>query len=166
MTRPIAPRSGAGVGVGMLRGAGDSFTWKEKRRFKVYWFLGFWFIAFGLCFVFYGFIILWFCDFMVAWFMILHLIVLWFYVLCFYGFMVVWLYGFMVLQCYGLWIYGAVFYGFLALTKKHLSISCFQEDIDTISKFFKILLDGSSSLFGARLFRNRQKLEFPRLQDL
>ena len=33
------PRSGAGVGVGMLRGAGDSLTWK-------YWFLGFWFIGF------------------------------------------------------------------------------------------------------------------------
>ena len=32
--------SGAGVGVGMLKGAGDSLTW------KVYWFLGFWFIGF------------------------------------------------------------------------------------------------------------------------
>ena len=24
------PRSGAGVGIGMLRGAGDSLTWKQK----------------------------------------------------------------------------------------------------------------------------------------
>ena len=33
------PRSGAGVGVGMLTGAGDRLTWKYKR------FLGFWFLV-------------------------------------------------------------------------------------------------------------------------
>ena len=41
-------RSGAGVGVGMLRGAGDSITRNSKR------FLGFWFLAswFQKCFMF------------------------------------------------------------------------------------------------------------------
>ena len=34
----------------------------------------------------------------------------------------------------------------------HNSISCFLEDIDPIFKIFKNLLDGSSGLFGPRLF--------------
>ena len=35
--------------------------------------------------------------------------------------------------------------------------SCLLEDIDPISKLFKILLDGSSGCFGARLFQKCPK---------
>ena len=38
--------------------------------------------------------------------------------------------------------------------------SCFQADIGPIFKIFEICLDGSSSMFGARLFENVKMLEF------
>ena len=38
-----------------------------------------------------------------------------------------------------------------------MSISCFLVDIDLISKILKILLDGSPSFVGARLFQNGQQ---------
>ena len=53
-----------------------------------------------------------------------------------YGFMVLWFYGFMV-------------------SKVHqISISCFQEDLDPISKIFNILFNGSSGFVGVRLFES------------
>ena len=39
-------------------------------------------------------------------------------------------------------------------------------DIDLISKIFKTLLDGSSGLFGARLFQYFQSFRFSKLRDL
>ena len=81
---------------------------------------------------------LWFDGFMVSCFM-----VLWFYGLWFYGFVVVLFHDFM-----DLW-----FCGFLVSNIYQISISCFQEDIDPISKIFKNLLDGSSGLFSPRLFQ-------------
>ena len=42
------------VGVAMLRGAGDSLTWKS-------WFLGVWFL---------GFLVSWFLEFLVSWFLV------------------------------------------------------------------------------------------------
>ena len=55
------PRSGAGVGVGTLRGAGDSLTGvlENKKGFMALWLD--------------GFIVVWFHDFMVLWFCILWL---------------------------------------------------------------------------------------------
>ena len=58
-------------------------------------------------------------------------------------FMVLWLYGFLVFWCYG----------FLVSTICQISISCFQEGIDLISKLFEILLNGFPSFVGARLFQ-------------
>ena len=52
--------SGAGVGVGMLRGAGDSLTWKQK----VSWFLGFLLVCF-LVSKFAGFLVQKFKDSMI-----------------------------------------------------------------------------------------------------
>ena len=54
----------------------------------------------------------------------------------FLGFKVVWLLGYDVSKIY------------------QIRISCLLEDIEPISKIFKILLDGSAGLFGARLFQN------------
>ena len=48
---------GAGVGVGMLRGAGDSLE-------QVNWFRGF--LVFG--FLVFGFLVSWFQNFLVSWF--------------------------------------------------------------------------------------------------
>ena len=45
-------------------------------------------------------------------------------------------------------------------------ISCFQEDIGPIFKSFKNVLDGSSSLFGARLFEKCQTNGFPKSWDV
>ena len=42
-----------------------------------------------------------------------------------------------------------------------IAISCFLEDIDLISKLFKISLDGSSGFSGARLFKTCQTFGFP-----
>ena len=61
----------------------------------------------------------------------------------FYAFMIFWFYGVMVTKCY------------------HMSISCFREDIDPMSKIFKILLNGSSGLFGACLFQHSQNIDVP-----
>ena len=76
-------------------------------------------------------------------------------VVWFYGLTAVWLYGFMVLWfdgcivlCVLLWLCGFM------VSKNTNFISCFQEYIDPISKIFKTLLDGSSGLFGARVFQN------------
>ena len=84
---------------------------------------------------FYAFLVLWLYGFMVLWF---------------YSCMFLWFYGFMVV-----WLYGVMVSGFHFLTK--CSISCFQEDIDPISKIFKILFNGSPSCFGARLLGNCQQ---------
>ena len=101
----------------MLRGAGDSLTWKYKR------FLGFlvsWSLTFG---------------FLVSWCVVV-------------GFLVSW------------------FRGFLVSKKYQLYMSCFLEDIDLVSKIFKICSDGSSSLFGARLFENCQTFGFEKFWGL
>ena len=58
------------------------------------------------------------------------------------------------------------FYGFLVSKIYQISISCFLIEIDFITMNFKILLDGSSSCFGARLFENRQTNGFPEMLDL
>ena len=63
--------------------------------------------------------------------------------------MELWFYGSMVLGFYGcvaLWFLGIIFYC--------MSISCFQEDTDPISKIFKIIFNGSSSFVGASLFEH------------
>ena len=39
-------------------------------------------------------------------------------------------------------------------------------DVDLIPKIYKIVLGGSSSLFGARLFQNLQNVGFPTFRDL
>ena len=59
----------------------------------------------------------------------------------FYSCMALWRYTFMVVWCHG----------FLVSKIYQMSISCFQEDIDLISKIFKIWLDGSSG-FSAPVF--------------
>ena len=59
--------------------------------------------------------------------------------------MVLWMYGFMVSKIY------------------QISMSCFQEDIDPISMIFKNVFNGSSGLFGARLFENYQNMDFRNL---
>ena len=83
-------------------------------------------------------------------------LVLWFYGLWFYSLMVLWFYGFMLL-----WIYG-----FLVSKLYQISISCFQEDFDPMSMIFKIALDGSSGIFGTRLFQTCQNVGFSRLWGL
>ena len=65
-----------------------------------------------------------------------------------------WFYGFMVL-----WLY--VFDGFLVPKMYEMFISCFQEDMDRISKSFKILFNGCSSFVGARLFATCQHVGVP-----
>ena len=88
---------------------------------------------------FYGFMVL-----MVVWFYALFAVCWWFYGLWFYGFMVSWFYGFMVLWFYSLIFYCLIvlwFYGFLVFWFQafyQVSISCFQVDIDPISKIFNI----------------------------
>ena len=93
---------------------------------------------FALC---YG---LWFCGVMVLW--------LYGVMVC-YGFMVLWFYGSMVLYCMVLRFSGSVFcslqfYGFVVFwfygcmlpgfKKYQIAIPCLEEDIDPISKIFKI----------------------------
>ena len=53
--------------------------------------------------------------------------------------------------------------GFKVSKIYQISISCFLEDTDPISKIPGIVLDGSSGLFGARLFPNRQTHGFLKL---
>ena len=68
--------------------------------------------------------------------------------------MVLWIHGFMVLWFYGfmfLWLSGFMVVWFLGFKKYQISFSCFQEDLDPISKIFKILLRGSSP-FSAHVF--------------
>ena len=62
--------------------------------------------------------------------------------------MVLWFYGFVVLRLYG----------FMASTIHQISIPCFQEDIDPISKIFKTSLDESSGFSGAPLVNNCKNL--------
>ena len=82
----------------------------------------------------------------------------------FYVCVVVWLCGFIVVcfQCFMV----LRFYGFFVSKIDQISISCFLEDIGLISKIFKILLDGSSSFFGARLFESCQRFGFPKFRYL
>ena len=76
---------------------------------------------------------------MVYGFMVLMVMVLWFY-----GFMLLWLYHLMNLWFYSvmvLWFDGFVvlwFHVCMFCKKCQLSISCFQEDIDPVSKLSKI----------------------------
>ena len=61
-------------------------------------------------------------------------------------------------------IFGLLFSKFLGLKDSkiyRISISCFQGDTDPIYKNFKNSLDGSSGLFGARLFGVIQNYGFP-----
>ena len=87
--------------------------------------------------------------------------------------LVYWFLGVFVSRFLGSWLLGFKFLGFLVswflgfnspglLVSTSLGfevakiyqtfISCFQEDIDLVSKIFKILLDGSSGFVGAHLF--------------
>ena len=68
--------------------------------------------------------------------------------------------GFLVFSVY--WILVSWSESFKVSKVYQISISCFLEDIDFTSKFFKILADGSSSLFGALLFENCQYFGFPK----
>ena len=96
----------------------------------VLWFLVLWFYGFMVLW-FYGCVVLWFQGFMVLWF---------------YAFMVLWFCSFMFL-----WFYEFVVLWLLGFESLPISISCFQEIIDPISKIFKILVNGSPGFFGARL---------------
>ena len=60
----------------------------------------------------------------------------------------------------------AWFFGFLVSKIEQFPIACFLEDIDLIFQIFVILLDGSSSFPGARLFQNCQSIGFPQFRDL
>ena len=57
----------------------------------------------------------------------------------------------------GLWF---CFFCFVSLVRNFtkLPFSCFQEDIDLISKISEMLFNGSSSFFGACLFQNRWRV--------
>ena len=46
-----------------------------------------------------------------------------------------------------------------------IAISCFLIDIDLISKILKILLDGSSGYFGARLFELLENMDFRNIES-
>ena len=132
------------------------FPYLKIRGFKVSWFLVF---DFG----FLGFVVLWvllFYGFMVFgfWFSF-------FGFMCFYDvygfamFMVLWFDGFMffvVYSCMVFRLYGfqvLYFDGFMLSKVYQIAISCFLIDGDPISKIFEIVLDGSSSFFGTRLFQ-------------
>ena len=82
--------SGARVGVGTLRGVGDSLA--NIKKWHGLLVFGFWF---------YSCVVVWFYGFMVSW----RIMVLWFYgcmVLLFYGCLMLWFSGFLVLWFLGL----------------------------------------------------------------
>ena len=54
----------------------------------------------------------------------------------------------------------ACLFGFLVSKNYKISIPCFQEDLDPISKILRISLNGSSSFFGVRLFQKCQIMYF------
>ena len=102
-----------------------------NKGFLVSWFSVFGFMVSWL----YGFLVLWFCGFIVLWF---------------YSCMVLWLYGYMALWFCGLT--ARCFYGFIVFlvsTTYQIVIARFQEDVDPISKIFKISFHGSSRFVGA-----------------
>ena len=55
--------------------------------------------------------------------------------------------------------------GALLVPYYKISISCSLEDIDPISKIFKNILNGSSDIFGARLFQNFQMFDLQNVCD-
>ena len=114
-----ALETNADVGVGMLRGAGDSLTWKSL---LVYWFQSF-LVSDLWVSGFLGFLVSWFLSFLVSWFQRV-----------------------LVLK----------FLGFKESKIYQLSISCFQEDFDPMSKILKTLLDEPSVLFSAHLFPDKK----------
>ena len=72
------------------------------------------------------------------------------------GFWVSWFLGFKVSRFLGVWFPGFLvskFQSFKVPKIYQMSISCFLEDIDPVSKVPKNLLNGSSGMFGARLFQ-------------
>ena len=88
----------------------------------------------------------------------------WYYgfmVLCFYDlwlccFMVLQFHSCLVLQLYGLWffmVYSFMVLWFMVSQLDKIPISCFQEDIDLMTKIPKLFVKGSSSFVGARLFQ-------------
>ena len=119
-----APRSGAGVEVGMLRGVGIPYSKIKNMYFLVVGCLVSWFQ---------GFSVFWFPSFLLSWFQ--------------------------------------RFNKSLMFSKDILSILphfsfMFLIDIDLISKISNLLSHGSSGLFGARLFPNRQAYWFQNFWDL
>ena len=73
----------------------------------------------------------------------------------FLGFLVSWFLGFKNLLCFQK----------IFVTYYPISITCFLIDIDSVSKMFKNLLDGSSSFFGACLFHIFQSFGFTKHWD-
>ena len=121
----------------MLRGRRISFL--LSCVFHVSWFLG---LLVSQCL---GFLVSWFQCFLVSISIFLDFKVSWF-LSClvstwidFLFFVVSWFLGFKVSKIY------------------QITISCFLEATDPISKVFKNLWDGSSGLFGPRLFHHVQK---------
>ena len=116
---------------------------------------------------FYGVMFLWFYSVMVLWFYSFIASYVWCYGFMVSGFMaswlmVLWLYGFMLdgfivlslCRFHGLkvlWFYSCIVQWFYISRSYQMFISCFQDDIDPISKIFEIWLRGSSPCFGARL---------------
>ena len=97
---------------------------------------------------FQGLLVSWFLGFRFLGFLLFGLLVSWL--------LVPWFGCFLVSKCQ------KAFNCFLKILVPYYQthISCFWEDIDLISKNFKIVLDGSSGFFGARLFGNCTKSWF------
>ena len=78
-----------------------------------------------------------------------------------YGYMVSWFYSFITLWFYGVMVLS--FRGFIVLVvEKHQnSITCFQKDIDLISKIVEILLNRFPSFPGAHPFQNSINIRLP-----
>ena len=72
------------------------------------------------CFVLLWFMVFWSYKLMVVWYIVLWFYGLWFYSFMVHGFLVLWFYGCTVSKIY------------------QMSISCFHQDIDLISKIFEI----------------------------
>ena len=87
----------------------------------------------------------------------------WFLVSKILGFLVSKILRYLVSEFIGFLV--SKFLGFKVSKLYQISISCFLEDIDRISKFLKKLLDRSSGFVGARLFPKLQFVDFPNFRD-
>ena len=169
--RSCHPRgwSGAGVGVGMVRGKGE---------FLVYWFLGFlvswllvawfrrfWFLCnlFSWCLGFFVFVVSWLLGFLVS--MILGVVVPKFF-------------SFLVSKCLGFRnsrLLGLEASKIQKITQSawktlvpyyQTTISCYLVDIDPISKIFKHLLNGSGGISRCPSFPTFSRIRISMILEL